>query len=163
MAKKTISRLYDFQAGEVIRSTEVDNELNQLVEWLNKTMDPMDWDGVQFYVVPSRVKDPTWTTTVADVFNADGTVNTQKVYDPTLNNDVSTLLNASHNPDGTVKSSAITDPDWTPTNLKDFLSVAHHNDGTIKSTGINDPLIEAHNGDFQAHPYNKAFSFFLGG
>lgn len=140
MAKKIISRLYDFQPGDTIRSAEVDNEFNQLVEWLNKTMDPLDWDGVMFWVPPSRVKEPSWSPSILKDF-----------------------LEIAHNPNGTIKATAVKDPNWTVTDLATFLSVAHHNDGMIKSSGIADPLMQAHNSDYAAHPYVKAFAFFVGG
>lgn len=157
MAKKVIYRLYDFQPGTTISSTEVDNELNQLVTSVNELYDCGDYNNNLFYPLASRVVEYTWTPSDLKSFievahNTDGTVKSDKVIDATLGNDVSTLLNTSHNSNGTVKAVAVTDPTWTVTDLQAFLDVAHYPDGKIKSDGISSAELYQHNHDPQAHP-----------
>jgi len=81
MGKKQITRLYDFQAGAVIKSSEVDAELNQLVSSVNEIYDAGDYQNGKYYVLASRVIEPSWTM--------------QNLTD---------FLSVSHNPDGTIKS-----------------------------------------------------------
>ena len=156
MAKKQIARIYDFQPGATIRSTEVDDELNQLVASVNEIYDCGDYSGGLFYPLASRVVEWTWSPSDLKSFlevahNTNGTVKADQVIDATLGQSVSFLLNNSHNADGTVKATSVVDPDWALSDLKAFLAVAHYNDGTIKSDGISDPALYNHNHDPYSH------------
>ena len=166
MAKKQISRIYDFQPGTTIRSTEVDSELNQLVSSVNEIYDCGDYANGLFYPLASRVVEYTWTPSILKDFldvahNPNGTIKADKVIDSSLGQNISLLLNVSHNPDGTIKATSVVDPNWNVTDLKAFLDVAHYPDGKIKSDGISDPALYQHNHDPQAHPEIQGDIFFF--
>ncbi|ADO44951.1 hypothetical protein Hydth_0551 [Hydrogenobacter thermophilus TK-6] len=81
-----IVRLYDFQPGTIIKSSEVDNELNQLISFLNRIWTNGSWDGVVWKLLAQYVSSDNWTVS-----------------------DLRTFLAAAHNPDGTIKSDGISD------------------------------------------------------
>lgn len=127
MAKKQISRLYDFQPNTTIKSQEVDDEFNQLVDSINEIYDAGDYRNGQYFVLASRIVEPTWIV-----------------------QNLKNFLEVAHNPDGTIKSTGIGDPllqaHNDDVNAHQVLMDAHNNDLNAHSV-----LMNAHDTNPDAH------------
>ncbi len=125
MAKKSIVRIHGFQAGTPIRSSEVNNELNQLVTSVNELYDCGEYENNLFYPLASRVIEPTWNP-----------------------RDLKSFLEVAHYPDGRIKSDGIADAELYNHNHDPNA----HPEVQTALTDYTDTQIQNHTNDPNSHP-----------